>query len=250
MLQPKRTKFRKAFKGRIHGVSKGGFTLSFGQFGLKAMEPERITARQIEAARRAMTRHMKRAGRVWIRIFPDVPVSKKPTEVRMGKGKGSPELWVAVVKPGRVMFEIEGVPKEIAQKALGLAAAVAVRVAVLVDVLADGMKVRIKGTLDYYAPFGKLSLKMSDIDPRFTLGELALQRDELLAPDVGDAHNSFQEPERFLQAGGRRGDKEDGQDRPVDAGGRQPSALARRRGVLRRPRRHGPRQNDAARGHR
>ena len=123
MLQPKRTKFRKAFKGRIHGASKGGFTLSFGQFGLKAMEPERITARQIEAARRAMTRHMKRAGRVWIRIFPDVPVSKKPTEVRMGKGKGAPEYWVARVKPGRIMFEIDGVSVELAREALTLAAA-------------------------------------------------------------------------------------------------------------------------------
>src|SRR3974390_3466368 len=108
MLQPKRTKFRKAFKGRIRGASKGGFLLNFGQFGLKAMEPERITARQIEAARRAMTRHMKRAGRVWIRIFPDVPVSKKPAEVRMGSGKGTPELWVARVKPGRVVFEADG----------------------------------------------------------------------------------------------------------------------------------------------
>ena len=102
MLQPKRTKFRKAHKGRIHGVASSGATLSFGQFGLKAMAPERITARQIEAARRALTRHMKRAGRVWIRVFPDVPVSKKPAEVRMGSGKGAPELWVARVKPGRV----------------------------------------------------------------------------------------------------------------------------------------------------
>src|SRR5512136_2940889 len=123
MLSPKRTKFRKAFKGRIRGVAKGGFSLNFGQFGLKALEPERVTARQIEAARRAMTRHMKRAGRVWIRIFPDVPVSKKPTEVRMGKGKGSPELWVARVKPGRIMFEIGGVPVNIAKEALALAAA-------------------------------------------------------------------------------------------------------------------------------
>ena len=123
MLQPKRTKFRKAFKGRIRNVTKGGAELNFGQFGLKAMEPERITARQIEAARRAMTRHMKRAGRVWIRIFPDVPVSKKPTEVRMGKGKGSPEYWVARVKPGRIMFEIDGVPDAIAREALSLGAA-------------------------------------------------------------------------------------------------------------------------------
>jgi len=123
MLQPKRTKFRKAFKGRIHGVAKGGFELNFGQFGLKALEPERITARQIEAARRAMTRHMKRAGRVWIRIFPDVPVSKKPTEVRMGKGKGAPEYWAARVAPGRIMFEIDGVPVDIAREAMTLAAA-------------------------------------------------------------------------------------------------------------------------------
>lgn len=123
MLQPKRTRFRKAFKGRIHGASKGGFELNFGQFGLKAMEPERITARQIEAARRAMTRHMRRAGRVWIRIFPDVPVSKKPTEVRMGKGKGAPELWCCRVAPGRIMFELDGVPADLAREALRLAAA-------------------------------------------------------------------------------------------------------------------------------
>ena len=123
MLQPKRTKFRKAFKGRIHGVAKGGFSLNFGQFGLKALEPERITARQIEAARRALTRHMKRQGRVWIRIFPDVPVSKKPTEVRMGKGKGAPEFWAAKVKPGRIMFEIDGVPEETAREAMRLGAA-------------------------------------------------------------------------------------------------------------------------------
>ena len=110
MLQPKRTKFRKAHKGRIHGIATSAATLAFGQFGLKAMEPERVTARQIEAARRAMTRHMKRAGRVWIRVFPDVPVSKKPLEVRMGSGKGAPELWVARVKPGRILFEIDGVP--------------------------------------------------------------------------------------------------------------------------------------------
>ena len=123
MLQPKRTKFRKAHKGRIKGAAKGGTTLNFGSYGLKAVEPERITARQIEAARRAMTREMKRAGRVWIRIFPDVPVSKKPTEVRMGKGKGSPEYWAARVKPGRIMFEIDGVNDEPARSALQLAAA-------------------------------------------------------------------------------------------------------------------------------
>ena len=123
MLQPKKTKFRKAHKGRIHGLATSGASLSFGEFGLKAMEPDRVTARQIEAARRAMTRHMKRAGRVWIRIFPDVPVSKKPLEVRMGSGKGSPELWVARVKPGRIMFEIGGVPVLIAKEALALAAA-------------------------------------------------------------------------------------------------------------------------------
>ena len=123
MLQPKKTKFRKAFKGRIRGVAKGGFELNFGQFGLKAMEPERVTARQIEAARRALTRHMKRAGRVWIRVFPDVPVSKKPAEVRMGSGKGTPELWVARVKPGRVLFEIDGVTVQTAKEALSLAAA-------------------------------------------------------------------------------------------------------------------------------
>jgi large subunit ribosomal protein L16 len=123
MLQPKRTKFRKAHKGRIHGLATSGTDLSFGQFGLKALEPERVTARQIEAARRAMTRHMKRAGRVWIRVFPDVPVSKKPIEVRMGKGKGTPEFWVCRVKPGRIMFEVDGVPVEIAREALTLAAA-------------------------------------------------------------------------------------------------------------------------------
>lgn len=122
MLSPKRTKFRKQHKGRIHGEAKGGTTLNFGQFGLKATEPERITARQIEAARRAMTRHMKRQGRVWIRIFPDVPVTQKPTEVRMGKGKGSVEYWAAKVKPGRVMFEIDGVAEPVAKEALRLAA--------------------------------------------------------------------------------------------------------------------------------
>src|SRR5262247_4071908 len=123
MLQPNRTKFRKAFKGRIRGVATSGNSLTFGEFGLKAMEPERVTARQIEAARRAMTRHMKRAGRVWIRIFPDVPVSKKPIEVRMGKGKGAPELWVCRIKPGRVLFEIDGVSVQVAREALDLAAA-------------------------------------------------------------------------------------------------------------------------------
>jgi len=123
MLQPKKTKYRKAHKGRIHGLATSGASLSFGEYGLKAMEPDRVTARQIEAARRAMTRHMKRAGRVWIRIFPDVPVSKKPLEVRMGSGKGSPELWVVRVKPGRIMFEIGGVPIQIAKEALSLAAA-------------------------------------------------------------------------------------------------------------------------------
>ena len=123
MLQPKKTKFRKQFKGRIHGVSKGATSLDYGEYGLKAMEPERITARQIEAARRALTRHMKRAGRGWIRVFPDVPVSSKPAEVRMGKGKGAPEYWVARVKPGRIMFEIDGVSAELAREALTLAAA-------------------------------------------------------------------------------------------------------------------------------
>jgi large subunit ribosomal protein L16 len=122
MLSPKRTKFRKQHKGRIHGEAKGGTDLTFGEFGLKATEPERITARQIEAARRALTRHMKRQGRVWIRIFPDVPVSKKPTEVRMGKGKGSVEFWAAKVKPGRIMFEIDGVAEDVAKEALRLAA--------------------------------------------------------------------------------------------------------------------------------
>ncbi|TLP48780.1 MULTISPECIES: 50S ribosomal protein L16 [Cohaesibacter] len=123
MLQPKRTKYRKQHKGRIHGNAKGGYELNFGAYGLKAQEPARITARQIEAARRAMTRHMKRAGRVWIRVFPDLPVSKKPTEVRMGKGKGSPEYWAARVAPGRIMFEIDGVPADIAREAMRLAAA-------------------------------------------------------------------------------------------------------------------------------
>ena len=123
MLQPKRTKFRKAQKGRIKGVAKGGTALNFGSYGLKAQAPARITARQIEAARRAMTRQMKRVGRVWIRIFPDVPVSKKPTEVRMGKGKGTPEFWAAKVKPGRILFEIDGVPDPVAREALRLGAA-------------------------------------------------------------------------------------------------------------------------------
>ncbi|MFN3688918.1 50S ribosomal protein L16 [Salinarimonas sp.] len=123
MLQPKKTKFRKQFKGRIHGVAKGGTDLNFGSYGLKALEPERVTARQIEAARRAITRQMKRQGRVWIRIFPDVPVTAKPTEVRMGKGKGSPEFWACRVKPGRIMFEIDGVAEDIAREALRLGAA-------------------------------------------------------------------------------------------------------------------------------
>jgi large subunit ribosomal protein L16 len=123
MLQPKRTKYRKAHKGRIHGASKGGFSLNFGSYGLKAIEPERLTARQIEAARRAITRAMKRTGRVWIRIFPDVPVSAKPAEVRMGSGKGSPEFWVCRVAPGRIMFEVDGVPADLAREALTLGAA-------------------------------------------------------------------------------------------------------------------------------
>lgn len=122
MLSPKRTKFRKQHKGRIHGEAKGGSTLNFGSFGLKATEPERITARQIEAARRAMTRHMKRQGRVWIRIFPDLPVTAKPIEVRMGKGKGSVDRWTAKVKPGRIMFELDGVTESVAKEALRLAA--------------------------------------------------------------------------------------------------------------------------------
>ncbi|MBB36163.1 MAG: 50S ribosomal protein L16 [Hirschia sp.] len=123
MLQPKRTKFRKQFKGRIKGNAKGGYSLTFGAYGLKALEPERVTARQIEATRRAITRHMKRVGKVWIRVFPDVPVSSKPTEVRMGKGKGSPEYWAAKVKPGRILFEIDGVSEDIAVEALSLGAA-------------------------------------------------------------------------------------------------------------------------------
>ena len=123
MLQPKRTKFRKQFKGRIHGVAKGGTNLDFGAFGLKALEPNRVTAREIEAARRAITRAMKRAGRVWIRVFPDVPVTSKPTEVRMGKGKGAVDYWAARIKPGRIMFEIDGVSEEVAREALRLGAA-------------------------------------------------------------------------------------------------------------------------------
>ncbi len=123
MLQPKRTKYRKAHKGRIHGNAKGGTDLNFGAYGLKAQAPARITSRQIEAARRSMTRHMKRAGRVWIRIFPDVPVSKKPAEVRQGKGKCTPEFWVAKVKPGRIMFELDGVTESVARRAFELAAA-------------------------------------------------------------------------------------------------------------------------------
>ncbi len=123
MMSPKRTKYRKAHKGRIHGLAKSGMSLNFGAFGLKALEPDRITARQIEAARRAITRSMKRAGRVWIRMFPDVPVSQKPAEVRMGSGKGSPEFWVCRVKPGRIMFEIDGVAPDLARQALTLGAA-------------------------------------------------------------------------------------------------------------------------------
>ena len=123
MLSPKRTKFRKAFKGKIKGKAKGGFTLNFGTFGLKALEPERVTARQIEATRRAITRQMKRQGKVWIRIFPDLPVTAKPIEVRMGKGKGSVDRWVARVKPGRILFEIHGVSEEVAREALRLGAA-------------------------------------------------------------------------------------------------------------------------------
>ena len=123
MLQPKRTKFRKQFKGRIHGAAKGGTDLNFGGFGLKALEPNRVTAREIEAARRAITRQMKRQGRVWIRVFPDLPVTSKPTEVRMGKGKGSVDYWAARIKPGRIMFELDGVDEATAREALRLAAA-------------------------------------------------------------------------------------------------------------------------------
>jgi large subunit ribosomal protein L16 len=123
VLSPKRSKYRKAHKGRVHGLAKGGTTLNFGAFGLKAADPGRVTARQIEAARRAITRHIRRAGRVWIRIFPDVPVSQKPAEVRMGSGKGSPEFWVCRIKPGRIMFELDGVSPTIAREAFALAAA-------------------------------------------------------------------------------------------------------------------------------
>ena len=123
MLSPKKTKFRKAFKGKIHGVATSGTYVAYGSFGLKALEPARVTARQIESARRAITRHIRRVGKVWIRIFPDVPVSQKPAEVRMGSGKGSPEFWVARVKPGRVMFELDGVSPELAQEAFALASA-------------------------------------------------------------------------------------------------------------------------------
>ena len=123
MLQPSKTKFRKAHKGRIHGLATSGQDLAFGQYGLKAVEPDRVTARQIEAARRALTRHMKRLGRVWIRVYPDVPVSKKPLEVRMGSGKGTTELWICRVKPGRILFELDGIPVAMAREALALAAA-------------------------------------------------------------------------------------------------------------------------------
>ena len=148
MLQPKKTKFRKAHKGRIHGVAKGGTDLAFGQYALKATEPERVTARQIEAARRAITREMKRQGRVWIRIFPDVPVSKKPTEVRMGKGKGSVEYWAARVKPGRIVFEIDGVPEDVAKEALRLGA---MKLPIMTRVVTR------------IADYGRLSMKASDV---------------------------------------------------------------------------------------
>src|SRR6516162_7284082 len=139
MLSPKKTKYRKQFKGRIHGVSKGGFSLNCGSHGLKSVEPERVTARQIEAARRAITRQMKRQGRVWIRVFPDVPVTDKPAEVRMGKGKGSVEYWAARVHPGRIMFEIDGVPDDVAKQSLLLGAAklpVKTRIVTRIDVAA------------------------------------------------------------------------------------------------------------------
>lgn len=123
MMSPKRTKYRKQHKGRIHGNAKGGYTLNYGEYGLKAMQPERITARQIEAARRAISRHVKRVGRMWIRVFPDVPVTKKPAEVRMGSGKGSVEYWAARVKPGRILFEIDGVPEDVARGAFERASA-------------------------------------------------------------------------------------------------------------------------------
>ena len=122
MLQPKKSKFRKQHKGRIHGLAKGGYSVNFGNYALKATEPERITARQIEAARRAMTRYIKRGGNIWIRIFPDKPITKKPLEVRMGKGKGNPEFWAAVVEPGRIIFECDGVTQQVAQEAMELAA--------------------------------------------------------------------------------------------------------------------------------
>jgi len=140
MLSPKKTKYRKQFKGRIHGTSKGNIALNFGSYGLKALEPERITARQIEAARRAITRQMKRQGRVWIRIFPDLPVSDKPAEVRMGKGKGAVEYWAARVHPGRIMFEIDGVPDDVAREALRLGAAklpVKTRIVARIDAAAE-----------------------------------------------------------------------------------------------------------------
>ena len=143
MMQPKRSKFRKAFKGRIHGDAKGGYALNFGEFGLKAMEPERVTARQIEAARRAITRQMKRQGRVWIRIFPDLPVSDKPAEVRMGKGKGAVEYWAARVAPGRIMFEVDGVADDIAREALRLGAAklpVKTRIVTRITALAEAVQ--------------------------------------------------------------------------------------------------------------
>jgi large subunit ribosomal protein L16 len=123
MLSPKKTKYRKQHKGRIHGAAKGGNTLAFGNYGLKALAPDRITARQIEAARRALTRHVKREGKIWIRVFPDVPVSKKPLEVRMGSGKGAPEFWACRIKPGRILFEMDGIPEKLAREALTLAAA-------------------------------------------------------------------------------------------------------------------------------
>ena len=123
MLSPKRTKFRKAFKGRVHGMAKGGTSLNFGSYGMKAVSPGRVTARQIESARRAITRHIRRSGRVWIRVFPDVPVSSKPAEVRMGSGKGANEYWMCRIKPGRVMFELDGVPEDLARRAFELASA-------------------------------------------------------------------------------------------------------------------------------
>ena len=123
MLSPKRSKYRKAHKGRVHGLAKGGTTLNFGAYWLKATDPGRVTARQIEAARRTITRHIRRIGRVWIRVFPDVPVSQKPAEVRMGSGKGSPEFWICRVKPGPIMFELHGVPASVAREAFELAAA-------------------------------------------------------------------------------------------------------------------------------